>query len=66
MTGPLIRILLRYLSGVLIAKGIFADGDTSLLEAPELVNGLEMIAGMAIAAGTEYWYKLADKRGWRK
>ncbi len=66
MTGPLIRILLRYLSGVLIAKGFFADGDTSLLEAPELVNGLEMAAAMAIAAGTEYWYKLADKRGWRK
>lgn len=66
MTGPLIRILLRYLSGVLIAKGFFADGDTALFESPELVNGLEMAAGMAIAAGTEYWYKLADKRGWRK
>ena len=66
MTGPLIRILLRYLSGVLIAKGFFADGDTSLLEAPELVNGLEMAAGMAIAAATEYWYKLADKHGWSK
>ena len=66
MTGPIIRILLRYLSGVLIAKGFFSDGDTSLLESPELVSGLEMAAGMAIAAGTEYWYKLADKRGWRK
>jgi len=66
MTGPIIRILLRYLSGVLIAKGFFTDGDTSLLEAPELVNGLEMAAGMAIAAGTEYWYKLADARGWKK
>ena len=31
MTGPLIRILLRYLSGVLIAKGFFADGDTGKL-----------------------------------
>jgi len=66
MSGPLIRIALRYLSGLLIAKGFFTGEDATLLEAPELVSGLEMAAGMAIAAGTEYWYKLADKRGWKK
>ena len=66
MTGPIIRILLRYLSGLLIAKGFFTGEDATLFEDPELISAIEMAAGMAIAAGTEYWYKLADKRGWRK
>lgn len=64
--APILRIFLRYLSGVLIAKGVIGDGDASLFEDPELVTSLEAGAGLLIGAGTEYWYKMARKFGWEK
>ena len=39
--SPFVRIALRYISGVLIAKGIFAPDDAHLLTGdPELVPSL--------------------------
>lgn len=62
-----IRILLRWVAGFLIAKGIFAPDDAQIFTAdPEierlLVTGLGSLAG-AVAEG---WYALARRWGWAK
>ena len=64
--GPIIRIALRYLSGVLIAKGYIGDGDADLFQDPELLQTIEVGAGLAIAAITEWWYDLARAKGWKQ
>ncbi|MFT3973348.1 MAG: hypothetical protein QM699_07825 [Amaricoccus sp.] len=61
MTGPLVRIVLRYLSGYLIAKGWLAHG-TDLAADPDIV----LAVGVAIGAVTEVYYMIARKMGWSK
>ena len=57
--APLIRIALRYLSGVLIARGMFSPDDAALFLDDELIGAL--VAGL-----NEAWYYAARKYGWEK
>lgn len=66
MSGPIARILLRYVGMFFAAKGYFDDSAaTALIEDRDLQQVIEMGIGLAISAGTEIYYKLALKRGWR-
>lgn len=66
MTGPIARILLRVLAGILIGKGWFgAEEANSLIADPEFAAIAEMAVGGAIWAATEAYYALAKKLGWQ-
>lgn len=60
-TAVIARILLRYLSGALIAGGWLA-GEQDLAADPDLV----MLVGLALGAGAEVAYALARRLGWAK
>jgi hypothetical protein len=63
--GPFVRIALRYVAGVLVAKGVFAPSDANALFGdPELVGQIEVAAGVAVAFIVEGAYALARKLGW--
>lgn len=65
MTGVLIRILLRYIAAVLVAKGwLSPEGSDMFYGDPDLVSGIEMVAGAAIGLIAESWYWLARRWGW--
>jgi hypothetical protein len=65
MIGPIARILLRVLAGILIGKGWFAPEDANALAAdPEVAAFAEMAIGGAIWAATEAYYYLAKRWGW--
>ncbi|MER9079970.1 hypothetical protein [Mesorhizobium sp. M0895] len=65
MTGVIIRILLRYAAGALVAKGLLAPEDgASLAIDPDVTQLLQVGAGFAISAATEGWYWIARKFGW--
>lgn len=66
MIAPLIRIALRYLSGVLIAKGIFGAEHASFFFDPEVEAAIITLAGLIIGGATEYTYVLARRYGWSK
>lgn len=67
MTAVLIRIILRYASGALVAKGLLSPDDGSMFaDDPQVVQALEVGAGILIGLATEYWYRLAVKWGWSK
>lgn len=62
-----IRIFLRYLAGVLVARGLLMESDGNMLAGdPELAALLEMGIGMALGAISEAWYVLARRFGWSK
>lgn len=62
---PIIRIGLRYLAGVLIAKGLLPeDVGNQIATDPDVLSAVEVGAGLAIAAIAEGWYWLAKKMGW--
>lgn len=65
MTAPLIRIFLRYLAGILVARGLLTAETGGILSAdPDVYAVVETAAGLAIAAATEGYYYLARKWGW--
>lgn len=67
MTGILIRILLRYAAGALVAKGLLSPEDgTAFAGDQEIMQLLEVAAGIGIGAATELWYAAARKFGWAK
>lgn len=57
--APIIRILLRYLSAFLIAKGYFGEGDATLFMDEELIGAL-------VAVANEGWYALAKRYNWER
>lgn len=59
----IIRILLRYVGVALATKGFL--GAETLYGDAEFVALVEMAVGGAITAGTEVWYALAKRYGWR-
>jgi hypothetical protein len=65
--SPLVRILLRYGSGFLIAKGLL-DSETGNMLAtdPDIARSLEIVLGVAAGAAGEVWYFLAKRYGWAK
>jgi hypothetical protein len=60
--SPLIRILLRYIGGALIAKGYAVNPDT--FADPDLVQVICYVGGGLCAAVSEGWWTLARKYGW--
>lgn len=66
MTSVIVRILLRYIAAALVAKGVFTSADAGALTSdPDVLNILEVGAGLAIGAVTEWWYWIARRFGWR-
>lgn len=60
-----IRIALRYAAGALVARGLIAQDVGDVLAGdPDVLAALETLAGLAIAAGTEFYYRLAKQYGW--
>lgn len=67
MTGPIARIILRYVAMALVARGIFTAEDASTLSSDgDLLNAIEIGVGALIGVGTEAWYYLARKFGWNR
>ena len=65
MIAVTIRILLRYASGILVAKGLLLPGDASELAAdPELIDLLVAAVGFALAGIAEVWLWAESK--WNK
>lgn len=66
MTGLIARILLRYVAGMLVAKGVFAPGDADFIFGdPELAGVVEMAIGGLIVLAVEGAYLAAKRLGWR-
>lgn len=65
MNAVLIRIVMRYAAGALVAKGLLsADLGSTLAGDPDVMAVLEVGAGLAISAATEGAYWLAKRFGW--
>lgn len=60
--SPLVRIGLRYLSGIFIAKGYSVN--PAAFTDPDFVQLVCYAAGGICAAVSECWWALARKRGW--
>lgn len=64
--GVLIRIVLRYVAGLLIAWGLISEEDTRLvLTDPHLIGWLEVGFGLAAGFVAESWYRIAKRMGWK-
>lgn len=65
MTGLIIRIALRYVAGVLVARGLLGAEDAASFSAdPDLQMILETGVGLAIGAAVEWWHYIARRFGW--
>ena len=65
MTGALARIALRYLAGLLFAKGLLSATDSDFIaNDPDIMMLVEAGAGLALGAAVEGWYWLAKRFGW--
>ena len=60
--APIIRILLRWAGGFLIAKG-FAHNPNTFAD-PDLIQSLCYIGAGLCGMVAEGWWMLARKRGW--
>ena len=61
MIGPLSRIIARWLSGGLVALGVFLPEDAQIFVSdPDVL----LLIGGALGAFTEFMYAQAKKRGW--
>ncbi len=66
MSAAFIRILLRYLAGVLVTRGLLSSDDGNWITSdPDIAMILETGAGLMIASADELWYMLAKRLGWR-
>lgn len=66
MTGIVIRIALRYLAGILIAKGFLAPEDGMQITAdPDVAMALQIAAGALVGSFSEAWFWLAKRWGWK-
>jgi hypothetical protein len=63
--SPFVRILLRYGSGLLIAKGLLDDETGNMLVAdPDVAQTIELALGAGMGAASEVWFMLAKRYGW--
>lgn len=67
MSAPIARILLRYLSGILIARGLLSESDGAAFGMdPDILSLIEAGLGLALSAATELWYVAARRLGWER
>lgn len=67
MSAVIIRIVLRYGAGLLIAKGLLApEAGLDLASDPDVQMLLQVGVGLVAAAVSEGWYVLARRLGWAK
>lgn len=67
MIAPVSRIILRYVAGILIAKGWLDSGfGQQLATDPDVLSLVQIGVGFAAAAASEGWYWLARKFGWSR
>jgi tetrahydromethanopterin S-methyltransferase subunit E len=65
MTGVIVRIALRYLSGVLVAYGLMGNAEVGvILNDPELEREIAVAVGALFAAIVEGAYAVAKRLGW--
>ncbi len=65
MLGPISRILLRVVVGILVGKAIFSAEDGNALSSdPEIAALIEMGLAFVIGAANELWYWAAKRFGW--
>ena len=65
MIGVFVRIFLRWFAGFLVAKGLFAPDDATIITSdPEIERLIVSGIGTAVGAGTELWYWAAKRYGW--
>ena len=61
MNSMIVRILLRYLAGFLVAKGLFsADDSLTIINDPDIQMLLEIGLGMGISSISEIWFWLTN------
>lgn len=66
LSPVVIRNVLRYLAGALVAQGIIgADVAASLVADPVLVQASTVAGGIVIGAVAEVTYAFARRLGWR-
>lgn len=67
MTAVVARIILRYVAGALVIKGLLPEETgTQIATDSDILNIVEVVLGLGIGAVTEAWYFLARKFGWAK
>ena len=66
MTAVVVRIALRYLAGVLVARGLLGADDATFATDPDIQMMLETALGLAMAGVSEGWYWMAHRFGWAK
>lgn len=67
MSAPLTRILLRYVSGILTAKGLLAPEWGNVIAAdPDVFQAAQLFISSFLGLLAEGWYYLAVKMGWAK
>ncbi len=67
MASVIIRILLRYMSAALIAKGFLSpDLGGFITTDPDVVSAIEVGVGLSVGLIAEGWYVLARRFGWSK
>ena len=65
MIGLIVRIGLRYVAGMLVARGLVGADDAATFTAdPDLQQQLEIGAGAALGTAVEGWHYLARRFGW--
>lgn len=66
LNPAIIRNVLRYTSGALVARGVIgAETGTALATDPVVIEVMLALAGGLLGTGTEFAYALAKRMGWR-
>lgn len=74
MNSAIVRIIMRYAAGALIAKGMVdadlgrmlaTDKDVFTLLTPLVDVAVATLPGMIVGAASEGWYWMAKKFGWK-
>lgn len=67
MSAVVVRILLRYAAGALVAKGVIgSDATGSILSDPDVIKVAEVALGAGLGLASEAWYYAARRLGWAK
>lgn len=67
MSAVIVRIVLRYAAGLLVAKGLVStDIIDGVVGDPDVIQAVTLVTGVAVGVVAEAWYFLARKFGWSK